>query len=328
MAMPLPHVEPRIAPKLMKALEHNDKIVRLELANTNMQKPEGNAMAESMRTNSALEFINIESNCLSAENIKNMAVAIRENGTSKDHAGTSKVKEWKFANQRGVNTFGNMVDRELALLADQHWMLKKLGTTIGDADCRNKVDRALMRNNDWLRRAAKAGKSVQEIQQERGRGSAGYMPTIAAKHETYTMRELHFKADKLTKPAFEIFDETDEKQNLCRSYVAEKKMMPTRETLQVFSKNKGVAVSYGQVAGVLKDFNDKLISGVLGTEVMVKGLAPPHTGPLKSCVTKNDRTTVEMMDTAGGFSVTSNSERPFNIHFSDELAEFMKPSEA
>merc|ERR1712151_68042 len=118
------------------------------------------------------------------------------------------------------------------------------------------------------------------------------------------MRELFFQAPKLTKPPFEIFDDTDDKANVCRKYASEKKSMPTRETLQVYARNKGVQVSYGQVAGVIKDFTDKLLSGLVGTQITVKGLAPAHTGTMQSCVTKNDRTTVEMASSEG-FKVTS-----------------------
>jgi len=280
MEMPLPHIEPRVAPKLFKALEHNTVVKRLEMANCNMQKPEGNTLAESLRYNGTIETINIEANCLSPENMKNIAVALREAGSGKDHVGTSKVTEWKFTCQRGVSTFGSLVDKEVASLADGNWSIRKLGVAITDADCRNRTDKALMRNNDWARRAAKAKKSVQEIQNERKRDSAGYVP-VSTHHETYTMRELRFQGDKLPKPAFEVFNDEDPKQSLCRTYVGEKKMMPTRETFQQFAKTQGVAVSYGQVAGVIKDFNDAVVGALVGTQIYVKGLAPEHVARCK-----------------------------------------------
>merc|ERR1719329_924593 len=48
-AMPLPHQEYRVAPKLMKALETNTNIERLVLCHANMQKPQGHELAEALR---------------------------------------------------------------------------------------------------------------------------------------------------------------------------------------------------------------------------------------------------------------------------------------
>merc|ERR1719343_1641251 len=53
MQMPLPHDEPKIAPKLMNALATNTNITTLLLANSNFQAPQAMAMGESLRSNTA-----------------------------------------------------------------------------------------------------------------------------------------------------------------------------------------------------------------------------------------------------------------------------------
>merc|ERR1712137_656494 len=148
-------------------------------------------MAESLRLNSGLEFLNIESNCLSAENIHQMAVALAESGTGQNEKlGPSILKEWKFSNQRGVATFGAQVDKDLAKLCEKNFMIKKLGCSIHDPDSRNKVDRFVMRNSDWQRRAAKQNKTLDEARGDKRGSVIGYVPAISGKEVSYTMREL------------------------------------------------------------------------------------------------------------------------------------------
>merc|ERR1712232_1106475 len=69
MQMPLPHQEPRVSPKLMKALERNTYISTLSLQNSNMQKPDGMTMAQSLKENKTLVNLNIESNNLDSTSI-------------------------------------------------------------------------------------------------------------------------------------------------------------------------------------------------------------------------------------------------------------------
>merc|ERR1719401_2088641 len=80
--MPLPHLEPRVAPKLMKALQHNTNMTALQLVNSNMQKPQGYEMAESLKKNSCLQILNIESNYLDSDAMKAIAVALQESPKS------------------------------------------------------------------------------------------------------------------------------------------------------------------------------------------------------------------------------------------------------
>merc|ERR1719460_3220774 len=79
MQMPLPHLEPRVAPKLMKALERNTYITTLNLSNVNMQKPEGPTMAAALKVNKTLVHVNIESNNVDTASMCKMAEALKEN---------------------------------------------------------------------------------------------------------------------------------------------------------------------------------------------------------------------------------------------------------
>merc|ERR1712176_253718 len=60
--MPPPHIEARIAPKLMKAMESNTYIETLSLANSNLMKSQGHELAESLKVNKTLRAVNLESN--------------------------------------------------------------------------------------------------------------------------------------------------------------------------------------------------------------------------------------------------------------------------
>lgn len=58
--MPAPHLEPRIAPKLMQSLATNSYIEKLLLANSNLHKQQGRQLAAALRSNCTLRTANLE----------------------------------------------------------------------------------------------------------------------------------------------------------------------------------------------------------------------------------------------------------------------------
>merc|ERR1719333_188830 len=58
MHMPPGHMEHRIAPKLMKAMETNTHIECLSLMNSNLQKQQGVELAASLLKNCSLQVLN------------------------------------------------------------------------------------------------------------------------------------------------------------------------------------------------------------------------------------------------------------------------------
>eukprot|EP00913_Durusdinium_trenchii_P001790 g1658.t1 len=62
--MPPGHIEPRIAPKLVNAMARNTHIEILTLSNSNLQKAQGCELGTSLRQNTTVKSVNLESNWL------------------------------------------------------------------------------------------------------------------------------------------------------------------------------------------------------------------------------------------------------------------------
>merc|ERR1712172_90474 len=143
--MPLPHVEYRIAPKLMEALATNTHIETLLLSGSNMQKPSGPKMAEALQKNTTLKNLNIESNNLDQESIRLMVAALQNNDKTALHT-------FRFQNQHGIhNFFGRPVEEALCQMMRTNKTLCKIGCAIQDANSRDVINRATMRNIDLER---------------------------------------------------------------------------------------------------------------------------------------------------------------------------------
>merc|ERR1719464_2716717 len=88
--MPLAEHEPRIAPKLMKALARNTSIATLQLRNCNLCQAQARELAESLKENKTLQVLNIESNNLNSEGVLYIVEALKENAES-------GLKEFRFS---------------------------------------------------------------------------------------------------------------------------------------------------------------------------------------------------------------------------------------
>merc|ERR1719203_2658280 len=80
--MPPPHVELRIAPKLMKALKTNTHVQELSLVNSNLQKESGPDLGAALSENKTLKTLNLESNWLESGAIRAISEGIAENSCS------------------------------------------------------------------------------------------------------------------------------------------------------------------------------------------------------------------------------------------------------
>merc|ERR1711913_15166 len=67
--MPRPESDPRISSKLCRAIAHNTYIKELILPNANLQRKDGAALGESLKSNSTIEVLNVDSNCLDCESL-------------------------------------------------------------------------------------------------------------------------------------------------------------------------------------------------------------------------------------------------------------------
>eukprot|EP00929_Paragymnodinium_shiwhaense_P049301 TRINITY_DN24877_c0_g1_i1.p1 TRINITY_DN24877_c0_g1~~TRINITY_DN24877_c0_g1_i1.p1 ORF type:complete len:1063 (+),score=301.91 TRINITY_DN24877_c0_g1_i1:64-3252(+) len=302
--MPLPHVEPRIAPKLAKAMAHNTYIEKLEMANSNLQRPQGVELAESLRTNRTLKILNVESNALDSESLMQIADALKMNTDS-------GLEQWRFNNQKAMgSSFGRPLEEAVAGLLEKNSRIVKLGFPCQDPHWRNKIDKAILRNNDTARRRRKS---------------------LAAKMNGPIVLEKPMKKIALgappQKPVWEIFADDDAKLRVCRLYVATYKALPTRQNLQPFAKGKGVSVPFSGVGPLVKEFSAKLMSSAAGTQVTVSDDRNAEVkATLHSCTEKNDRWIFETcLDDGMKINFVCNATPEAAI--SEEYAEWLRPAE-
>jgi len=245
--MPLGHAEPRIAPKLVKALAHNTHLKNLQLSHTNLQKPEGQLLAESLKANETLEFLNVESNNLDSYTIKAIAEALSENPRS-------VLEVWRFNNQKHIGRyFGRPVEESVADLMDSNQRICKLGFACDDANSRLKIDRAILRNVDFARRRRRRGAD----------GEGG--DEVAAEEKRMSRLILN---DAPAKPAAEVFGD-DGRLGLVRKHIAEKGILPAHQAMLAWAKGQGTPLPYSAVKPLLEDFRTKLLNAIIERQLQV-----------------------------------------------------------
>merc|ERR1719210_390193 len=75
--MPLPHDEPRVAPKLMQAMATNTNITSLLLTDSNLRAPQAHQLAESLRQNHTLQVLHMEQNYIDSDAVRVIALALK-----------------------------------------------------------------------------------------------------------------------------------------------------------------------------------------------------------------------------------------------------------
>jgi len=248
--MPLPHFEPRIAPKLMQSMATNTYITSLLLNGSNLHAQQGRQLAESLRVNNALRLLELESNRLDPEAIRSIAEALKQNEGN-------KLEGLKFANQKDMSaSFGRPVEKAVAEMVEKNTRVTKLGFTAQDPHWRDVIDRAILRNGD--------------IERRRRKGGASPMDDDVTAEEKPIGRLVLTKAP--SEAVWEIFDDDDEKLKLVRSFISDpdkNHRLPTRDQLQSFAKSKGQPLPYREVAPLVKEFGKKLLDSAKMTQVIV-----------------------------------------------------------
>merc|ERR1712243_469908 len=119
--MPPGETEPRVAPKLMKAMEHNTVITSLMLNNSNLNLKQGVELAKALQVNKTLKVLNVENNYLDSNAIRECALALTENKES-------ALEQWRFNGQKGVGEFfGRPVEGAVVNMAHVNKKIVKLG---------------------------------------------------------------------------------------------------------------------------------------------------------------------------------------------------------
>lgn len=150
--MPPPSEEPRISPKLAKAIASNTFIAQLLLPNTNLSAVDGGVLAESVAANSTLKVLNIDSNFLGQMEMDSLANA---SGTNQS------LEELRVNNQHGL-MMGRSSFEAFSNAVKANKFICKLGLSITDPHYRNEIDRSIMRNNDDARKRRVEAKKAAE----------------------------------------------------------------------------------------------------------------------------------------------------------------------
>mmetsp|Transcript_43475 Transcript_43475/g.81642 ORF Transcript_43475/g.81642 Transcript_43475/m.81642 type:complete len:1130 (+) Transcript_43475:102-3491(+) len=300
--MPLPHYEPRVAPKLMEAMSRNTHIVSLQLVNSNLQKPQGHQLAQSLKTNTALRVLNIESNNVDSDSIKACAQALQENPDS-------DLETWRFNGQKHVGQyFGRPVEEALAELMEKNMRITKLGFACNDPHWRLIIDRSIMRNIDVQRRRRK--RSV----------CGDLIEDVAAEEKPLSKIMLMAPPEKAV---WEVFEDDDEKFSLVRSYMAKNKTFPKKEQLQSFARSSGKPLKYSEVAPLVKDFQTRLFNAAVGTEVTATDTyGSEFVGEMRAWEEKNQNWSLDIWPSAvQRFNFTINKHPLVEVsgEFSDWL---------
>lgn len=160
--MPPGHEEPRISPKLCKAMETNTHIQQLLLPNTKLSAREGAILAASLCSNQSVRVMNLDSNFLAQDELEAIANA----------AGTSKtLEELRINNQHGVAP-GRALYEALANAVKANTMIVKLGLTINDPHFRGQIDSQIMRNADLARKRRLEARKAAEAAAKPAAGEA------------------------------------------------------------------------------------------------------------------------------------------------------------
>lgn len=151
--MPEGNVEALISPKLAVAMESNTHIEQLLLGCSNLQDPEAAILAVSLRSNSSLKVLNIDTNAIQPLTLESIA-----KGTSVNQA----LQELRCNNTAS----GRLVTEAFLHALKSNPMMCKLGYPVTDAYFRGEIDKQLTRNNDAARKRRLEEKRRKEAEAE------------------------------------------------------------------------------------------------------------------------------------------------------------------
>lgn len=301
LVMPLPHQEPRIAPKLMKAMAHNTVITQLHLNNSNLQKPQGHMLAQSLRENKTLLVLGIETNNLDSAAIMDLAVALKESEVS-------CLQQFRFSCQICVKgSLGRPVEQALAEMMEVNRKILKLGVDLHDPHWNNKINGYVMRNNDIFRRMRKGRCTIVH----------NVVPAVLKSVSKIVLVEVPGRA------MWEIFDTEDSHMWVICNGVATSRRMPTREQVQVMARTAGVPLKFSEVAPLLREFRKTLLDAIIDTRIAAFDLYQSESsGVLVSWSEANDKWTFDFWPSqTERFNLTA--EKQPVIELSESLAEWL-----
>jgi len=242
MHMPPGHLEKRIAPKLMSAMEKNTHIEVLSLSNSNMQRSQGIELAHSLRSNTTLRTLNLECNFLDSDSVRQIALGIKDNNGC-------GIEHLRFSHQKQMASFfGRPTEEAVGEMMQRKELIVKLGFECDDRHWRNLIDRALLRNNDaWRRQNAPCG--------------TGELSQLA--------EERDFRQVVLLEPPEGSAAEVRSQYDLLCNYIDQTWKLPTTVQLQNFAKNAGLTLTYTKAAPMIGEFRSWMMNAAAGKQVIV-----------------------------------------------------------
>lgn len=300
--MPYPYMEPRVAPKLCKALETNTHIISLQLADSNLQKTQGPDLAASLASNTTLRKVNVENNYLDSSCIQQMALALHSNKET-------TLEQFFCINQKNMGEyFGRPVEEAVEQMMKNNTTIVKLGFTCADAHWRNEIDRHVLRNVDLARRKRKRGESQD-------------LDSVAAEQKPLATLSLVAPPDDSS--SWEVFDNENSKMNLVRGQVASTKRLPNSTQLQSYARSQSQSLKYSEVAPLIKEFRKILMDAVVGSDVTVQDIyGSEFSGVLRSWTEKNENWSLDIWPSSDKRYNFTLNKQPI-IEISSEFAAWL-----
>jgi len=335
----------------MAAVSWNQHIQVMNLNNSNLQKTQGFELADALRGNQALGLraLSIESNCLDSSAVREIAEAIREN---KD----CQIEQLAVAHQKQVGThFGRPTEEALGRMMQSNETIVKLGLECHDAHWRNVIDRALLRNNDIMRRRERQIDEDVSPVEERPLGqlalvgsppplpnclatrATGISPASASTSAGPSSASASAGASEDEDNAMEGRRPCSRRQGtpkgLLLDYVLRNLKVPNTTQLQNYAKNGGAvgsmpgaaptAMPYSIVAPMIKDFVTTMLDAAKQSEVMATdAFGTEQPGVLSAWNESNGSWSFEVAAEASKKYVFRSKKEP-SFHVSAAWAEFM-----
>ncbi|CAE7361177.1 TMOD2 [Symbiodinium sp. CCMP2456] len=295
MHMPPPHIERRIAPKLMEAMARNTHLEKLTLSNSNLLKASGVQLANALRANSSLKTLNLESNWLDSNAVRELALAIKDNLSS-------KIECLRFSHQKQMGQFfGRPTEEAVGQMMQSNDTIVKLGFECDDAHWRNEIDRALLRNNDsWRRRQAPPDGEALPTAEERSLG------------------RIH-----LVHPPDASANEVLNSYGTLCDYLDHNKKLPTTSQLQNSTRNSGQQITYAKAAPMIKELRSWMLDHSLNKLVEVLDtFETPTCGILRQWSSCHDHWIVEVWVEDRRCTFRSSREPPTSV--SDDWVNWLR----
>ncbi|KAJ3345260.1 Tropomodulin-2 [Kappamyces sp. JEL0680] len=153
-----------LANGIAEALASNTNLKSLTLTNVGLQNASGVLLAKSLARHPGVEYLNLESNALGPQAMKELARMLETN---------SSISEMRLANQKSITAMGMDAEEVFAnALSGKNTTLCKLGLSFRSKACRDRVERGVARNKEAA--LSKLLHRTRAVLQSRRGSSLGY----------------------------------------------------------------------------------------------------------------------------------------------------------